>query len=244
MRRKIVIGDIHGAYKALVQLMERVQPQPGDELVFLGDYVDGWSESARVVDYLIALGKQFTCTFIKGNHDDWAERWLKTGIAEPAEWVRNGGEQTMSSYNGYDPTQINLHLAFFDRLQYFVIDSANRLFVHAGFTGTQGPSKEHFPQMFFWDRTLWELALATDESLPVTSPFFPKRLKIFSEIFIGHTPTTNYGVDLPMHAHNVWNVDTGAAFRGRISAVDVDSKSFWQSDQIFKLYPDEKGRNK
>lgn len=46
-----VIGDIHGGLKALQQLMERMQPKEEDTLVFLGDYVDGWSESAMLMEY-------------------------------------------------------------------------------------------------------------------------------------------------------------------------------------------------
>jgi len=73
---------------------------------------------------------------------------------------------------------------------------------------------------------------------------YPKRLRLYDEIYIGHTPTTNYGVDTPMHKCNVWNIDTGAAFEGRITVLDIDSKRFWQSDIVQSLYPDEKGRNK
>jgi serine/threonine protein phosphatase 1 len=73
---------------------------------------------------------------------------------------------------------------------------------------------------------------------------FPKRLKLFQEIYIGHTPTTNYDVGIPMQGCNVWNIDTGAAFKGKLSLMDVDSKKFWQSDPVFSLYPGETGRNK
>ncbi len=39
--RTLVIGDIHGGLKALVQVLERAAVQPTDELIFLGDYTDG-----------------------------------------------------------------------------------------------------------------------------------------------------------------------------------------------------------
>jgi serine/threonine protein phosphatase 1 len=47
-----------------------------------------------------------------------------------------------------------------------------------------------------------------------------------------------------MQACNVWNVDTGAAFLGKLSALNVETKDFWQSDIVQQLYPNEKGRNK
>jgi serine/threonine protein phosphatase 1 len=48
----------------------------------------------------------------------------------------------------------------------------------------------------------------------------------------------------PMNAANVWNVDTGAAFTGRLSAIDIDTKEVFQSDIVKDLYPNEIGRNK
>lgn len=34
--RTLVIGDIHGGLRALVQLLERVQPKPEDHLIIFG----------------------------------------------------------------------------------------------------------------------------------------------------------------------------------------------------------------
>jgi serine/threonine protein phosphatase 1 len=47
-----------------------------------------------------------------------------------------------------------------------------------------------------------------------------------------------------MNAINVWNVDTGAAFKGKLSAIDLDTKEVFQSDAVYILYPNEVGRNK
>jgi serine/threonine protein phosphatase 1 len=243
MSRKIVIGDIHGALKALEQVMVQLNPQKTDELIFLGDYVDGWSQSALVIDYLLEFEKTCHCIFIKGNHDDWCEQWLKDGFADE-EWLQHGGAETVKSYDGYSKDQKDGHVYFFNRMSFYEIDPDNRLFVHAGFSSMHGPLKEHFLSNFFWDRTLWEVALATDKQVRKDSKYYPKRLKLFKEIFIGHTPTTNYGSDTPMKAANVWNVDTGAAFTGKLTALDVESKAIWQSDPVYTLYPDERGRNK
>jgi len=87
------------------------------------------------------------------------------------------------------------------------------------------------------------MAVVADNRIPQSSMFYPKRLRLYDEIYLGHTPTTNYGIDTPMHKCNVWNVDTGAAFSGRITVMDIDSKRYWQSDIVQTFYPDEKGRN-
>lgn len=243
MKRTIVIGDIHGALKALVQLMEKVAPQPEDRLVFLGDYVDGWSQSAEVIRYLMALDRKHTCIFIKGNHDAWCEDWL-AGQLPSDTWLFHGGRLTVESYGRLGETERLEHLSFFNRMRNYYIDQQNRLFIHAGFSSMHGPDHEPYKSNYSWDRTLWEMALTMDKRIRKDSKLYPRRLLLFEEIYIGHTPTLNYDVTVPMQACNVWNLDTGAAFTGRISAMDIDIRTVWQSDVVQELYPGEKGRNK
>lgn len=242
MGRSIAIGDIHGGLKGLVQLLKRIDITPEDELIFLGDYVDGWSDSANVVSYLIKLAKQNTCIFIRGNHDDLVYRWLKTGELNE-QWLQHGGQTSIDAYRNFSEEEKKEHIEFYEQMLNYYIDKKNRLFVHAGFTNQHGPETEYYDSGFYWDRTLWETVLSLDENMKKDHKFYPKRLQLFEEIFIGHTPVTRIGETTPVHKANVWNIDTGAAFKGPISAIDVNSKEIWQSDPVFTLYPEEKGRN-
>ncbi|MBC8032965.1 MAG: serine/threonine protein phosphatase [Chitinophagaceae bacterium] len=241
MPETFVVGDIHGALKALEQLIEILPLQNQDRLIFLGDYVDGWPESAGVLDYLMELQKHYFCTFIKGNHDIWCESWL-SGEAPSPEWLQHGGLATAESYSRLDAKQIGAHLEFLDRMKLYYIDEENRLFIHAGFSSVHGPLHERYESNFTWDRTLWETALATDGRIAPDSKKYPRRLLLFKEIYIGHTPTINFDSDIPMHAASVWNIDTGAGFYGKLSAVNITTKQYFQSDIVKDLYPDAKGR--
>lgn len=243
MSRTFVIGDIHGALKALKQLLAKISPTTTDKLIFLGDYVDGWSESSSVIDYLIELEKDFNCIFIKGNHDAWCESWL-SGEPPDQTWFFNGGETTIESYVAFSAEEKEKHLAFFNRMIDYFIDDQNRLFIHAGFSSMHGPAKERYSSNFSWDRTLWEMALTMDNRIAKDSKLYPKRLLLFNEIYIGHTPTLNYDVAVPMQACNVWNIDTGAAFLGKLSAMNIETKETFQSDIVQTLYPQENGRNR
>ncbi len=51
--RTLAIGDIHGGLKGLTQVIEIAKVTKEDTLIFVGDYVDGWSESAQVIQYLM-----------------------------------------------------------------------------------------------------------------------------------------------------------------------------------------------
>ena len=242
MGRKLVVGDIHGGLKALEQVLEKVKVTKDDTLIFLGDYVDGWSDSAQVISFLIELKTSYNCIFIRGNHDDLCYTWLTQRTFYP-EWVQHGGQATMDSYENISDAQIKAHLLFYENLFDYHIDKNNRLFVHAGFTSLHGPHKEYFNKLCYWDRTLWETALALDPKLEKTDDKYPKRLLLFDEIYIGHTPVTRINKTVPVHATGVWNIDTGAAFKGALTIMDVETKEWWQSDPVYKLYPDEKGRN-
>lgn len=243
MERIFVIGDIHGALKALQQLVSKLSLQKEDKLIFLGDYVDGWSQSAEVISYLMVLDTQYSCVFIKGNHDAWCEDWLK-GNEPNKTWLFHGGKSTVESYALFNQALKQMHLQFFERMYNYYIDDCNRLFIHAGFSSMHGPQQEHYTSNYSWDRTLWEMALTMDRRIKKDSKLYPKRLLLFNEIYIGHTPTLNYDCTMPMNACNVWNIDTGAAFYGSLSAVEINTKKKFQSDTVQNLYPNEKGRNK
>jgi serine/threonine protein phosphatase 1 len=242
MGRSIAIGDIHGGLKALIQLLKKIEVTPDDELIFLGDYVDGWSDSANVVSYLIEFAKQNTCIFIRGNHDDLTHRWLESGELNE-KWLEHGGQSSIDAYRNFSSEEIKAHIEFFNQMVNYYVDKKNRLFVHAGFTNQHGPEQEYHDTGFYWDRTLWEMALSLDKNIKPDDINYPKRLRLFDEIFIGHTPVTRINEDVPVKKANIWNVDTGAAFLGKLSAIDVNSKEIWQSEPVFKLYPEEEGRN-
>jgi serine/threonine protein phosphatase 1 len=245
MSRVLVIGDIHGGLRALHQVIERSKVTTKDTLIFLGDYVDGWSESPQVIDYLIDLNQKQHCIFILGNHDELLLDWLLSNNENIDEgmWYKHGGEATVLAYAKVSSVKKQAHIEFLKSLKAYHLDDQNRLFIHAGFTNMNGIHYEYFPKLFYWDRTLWETALALDTSILKISELYPKRLTLYPEIYIGHTPVTRIGQTIPVQKACVWNVDTGAAFKGPLTIMDVDTKEYWQSEPLFHLYFNEKGRN-
>jgi serine/threonine protein phosphatase 1 len=237
-----VIGDIHGGLRALREVIELAKPTKDDTIIFLGDYVDGWSESAQVIDYLMELEKLHNTIFILGNHDVYCLDWLKTGNGN-ATWLKHGGVATIKSYLNIDEEKKLEHINFYERLKNYYVDGNNNLFIHAGFTSMHGPEQEFYASMYNWDRTLWEMAITMDKHIKKDSKLFPKRLLLYNEIYIGHTPTLHYDIEIPMQGCNVWNIDTGAGFHGKLTMLNVNTKAFYQSEFLQKLYPDEKGRN-
>ena len=67
--RLLTIGDIHGCTTAFDSLIAAVKPQPEDQLITLGDYVDHGPDSKGASDLLIELHKTGRLVALRGNHE-------------------------------------------------------------------------------------------------------------------------------------------------------------------------------
>jgi serine/threonine protein phosphatase 1 len=225
--RTLVVGDIHGAHKALVQVLERSGfDRDRDRLISLGDVTDYNPESAEVVEALLEIPHLIA---IKGNHDIWTADWLINGFKEPM-WVPQGGRETIQSYRDTDKTDDPGHREFFIGQKLYFVDEDNRLYVHAGFDPGK-PLDVQGPMVLCWDRKFWEMTgklWSRGEPIPDFG---------FRDIFIGHTPTPIYFPHTnPVNFGNVWNLDQGAKAQGRLTIMDADTKEYWQSDPVNLLY--------
>jgi len=232
-----VIGDIHGAYKALKQVFERSPFDPEkDQLIFLGDVADGWSEVPECVELLMTCKNLIA---VRGNHDWWCWEWMQWGIA-PQMWLPQGGQVTHDAYKA-QPELIPKHReGFFSKQVPFYHDKDNdRVYVHGGYVDPGGIGHDD-ADTYMWDRELWHIAMSGHASMRsgYSDQRMPRRLRPHKEIFVGHTSTTMWVKDTPMNKCNVWNLDTGAGWDGKLSIMDVESKEFWQSDKTEDLYPE------
>ncbi|MDP2943458.1 MAG: metallophosphoesterase, partial [Candidatus Omnitrophota bacterium] len=67
------VGDIHGAYKALVQCFERSKfDYQKDRLIVMGDVCDGYPDVLQCIDELLKVKHH---DLVIGNHDMWALDW-------------------------------------------------------------------------------------------------------------------------------------------------------------------------
>lgn len=239
--RRLVIGDIHNNHKGLVQCLERAQVTNQDQLIFLGDLFDGWNDAANLVEFLLEdLVKrewQIPPIFIEGNHDVWVRDYLEIGVPHHL-WIKQGGANTLKGLHKLAKTKPHLLRELTDFLKhtelYYITDD-NKAFVHGGFTKTQ-LGQEWKSDVYYWDRTLWNAAVkwqATGirEQLPL-----PERYSAYDEIFIGHSTVLRLGQSIPLQAINVWNLDTGSGYGGYLTIMDIDTKEFWQSDNVNILY--------
>lgn len=204
-KRLIAIGDIHGEFRLLVELIERriVFDPSSDKLVFLGDYIDRGPDSRQVVEYVSALKKAHPASLVllAGNHESMAADALY--MANPLDnrmWLSNGGRATLDSYGTIDSAAKAL-LPFIESLLTWY-ETDTHIFVHAGVD--QFMSLVEMPvEVLQWSRTL--------------CPHKSGRV-----VIIGHTVherVMDYG--------GLVAVDTGAYMTGILSAYDVFGKTVY-----------------
>ncbi|MEY3442359.1 MAG: hypothetical protein RLZZ519_640 [Bacteroidota bacterium] len=220
-RRTLCVGDIHGAHKALLQVLKRSGFDPAsDRLISLGDVTDYHPDSDKVLDTLLTIPNLVA---VRGNHDIWAEEWLQTGERD-ALWLYNGGEATLAAFERRDDTTQERYRRFFSKQLPYFVDQDNRLFVHASIDPVL-LLKEQKEDELFWGRSLWTMATHSEVH------GVPFHRNSFHEIFIGHTPTSKIWPDCkPVHIGNIWNLDQGIKRIGRLTIMDVSTKEYWQSD--------------
>lgn len=236
--RTLVVGDVHGAYKCLVEVLEKAGP--ADRVIFLGDYVDGLPQSFEVVEHIRQM-ENAVC--VRGNHDQWALDWLlehPDAIMPPGSLhFDQGGRATWLSYQNRSAEERAAHVAFLLDTEGHFVDEKGRLFVHGGITGRSLENAMIGEKI--WDRTMLELAVGKrkeEDYFLTEGPF-----KDFPEIYVGHTAVNRYtGVMRPALFGNVWAMDTNCGWGGPLAAMDVDTKEMFYSRPSSDHYPEYQGR--
>lgn len=191
--RIFAIGDTHGCAAELKELLGKIDPQTGDTVVFLGDYIDRGPDSKGVVDTVRAYNPQgVNVVVLAGNHEDMmckvhADRNLWDW------WLRNGGDATLESYGGVIPTEV-LQWALMLPVSYKL---DGYFFVHAGVDPDVSIDAQEKGAL------LW-----------IRSKFLASKKDFGVRVIHGHTPNDN-----PEVRPNRINVDTACVYGEKLTCV-------------------------
>jgi len=228
--KRFVIGDIHGAHKALIQCLQRSKfDYQNGKLIVLGDVCDGWTETKQCIKELLKIKNLI---LIRSNHDAWTLDYFKNGKKEYM-WVTQGGANTINSYKDKMPES---HIKFLESAILWHIED-NILFVHGGIKpGTF--VENNGAEDIMWDRDL--IFNAHKKGYNRTDY---RMQDIYSEIFVGHTTTGNFDKTYkPVKFCEITDLDTGGGWEGKLTIMDLDTREYWQSDFVKTLYPKSDGR--
>lgn len=199
-------------------MVDALPVRPGDEIVFLGDYIDRGPDSSGVVSFLIELKVSLSdnkLVFLKGNHEDMLLSYLGLSGHHGNMFLPNGGRATVQSYgvaaDNTSPNRLQAamppnHLAFYQALEsYFLTEPY--LCVHAGIH----PLKS-LPEQ------------SEEDLLWIRDPFLQSSHPLPYTILFGHTPQHAVLYHLPYKI----GLDTGLVYGNMLTCLNTDEKILYQ----------------
>lgn len=209
------IGDIHGQYKKLLKLIEKLPwNEVNDTLIFLGDYIDRGKHSRQIIQFLIELKKKNpNIVFLLGNHEQLLKDYYYSNNNYYLKlWRSFGGWNTIESYtngagiwgkpNFLPPS----HRDFFNNLLPYY-ETENYIFVHAGLKENV-PLKAQKMEHLIWMR----------------KSFTSSKADFGKIVVFGHTPMKD-----PFVSKNKIGIDTGAGYGNKLTAVKLPETIFFQT---------------
>lgn len=220
--RTIVIGDVHGCYNELKEMIETLEEggkyiKGIDKLVFLGDYIDRGKDSRLVIQFIRSLQENYdNVVALMGNHEDMLLDYL---YEDDSTWLWNGYETTMESYKGFDK-QFKSDVQWMKALPLYHEDD-NFVYVHAG-VDVYKPMEEQDRHTLLW----------------VREGFIYSAKEYYKQVVFGHTPVVfldEEGGNKPTYTYtyNI-DIDTGCVYGGSLSALIIDDGEIEGFYQISK----------
>jgi serine/threonine protein phosphatase 1 len=208
MPRTFAIGDVHGCDTALGALLERVDPQAEDTLIFLGDLVDRGPGTKEVIEQVLATQRQCKVVVIRGNHEDMMLAAL-AGI-DWQMWMQFGGDEALESYGGDRRRIPKSHIEFLEStVDYW--ETPSEIFVHANLQ----PAVPLQKQLAIWLR--WNHLTGYERE------YDPNR-----RVICGHTPQK---AGYPLVFAGWVCIDTDCQRGGWLTALDVYDDWIYQANE-------------
>jgi len=211
--RTLAVGDIHGCRNSLAALLRKVQPAATDQIIFLGDYIDRGPDSRGVIETLLKLKSSCRSVFLRGNHEEMMLD-VRAGRLKSDIWLSCGGFETLTSYKAelradWASAIPDSHWSFIEQtIRGF--ETSKEIFVH----GCLYPDFDLDEQPD--DVLLWE-------TFGRIRPH-----KSGKRVICGHS---SQPPGLIADAGYAVCIDSGAAYDGWLTCLDVGSNQYWQATE-------------
>jgi len=223
-----IIGDIHGCYAELLQLLERLgygrsvddrdgsvhwSPPEGRKAVFVGDLVDRGPDSPAVLRLVMQMVEHGNAYCVPGNHDIKLLRKLRGKDVQ----LTHGIVETLAQLAKEAPEFTAQAQKFLDGLiSHYVFDEGRLVVAHAGMKEEmQGRGSGKVRDFALFGETTGEV----DEfGLPVRYNWAADYRGAATVVY-GHTP-----IPEPEWLNRTINIDTGCVFGGKLSALRYPEK--------------------
>nr|MCU0390123.1 polynucleotide kinase-phosphatase [Thermoflexibacter sp.] len=215
-----IIGDIHGCFEELTELMQKlgyqivtepyivVTPPEGRRAIFLGDLTDRGENSPDVLRLVMGMVKARTAFCVVGNHDAKLLQKLNGKNVQP----KHGLAETLEQLSTQSPEFVEEVRTFLDGLiSHYLLDGGRLVVAHAGLKESmQGRASGAVRAFCLYGETTGEI----DEfGLPVRLNW-AMEYRGKAMVVYGHTP-----IPRAEWLNNTMNIDTGCVFGGKLTAL-------------------------
>ncbi len=199
----ILIGDIHGCSRELLELLDMVSFVSADHIVLLGDLVNKGPDPGGVVKIVRSL----KCVCLRGNHDVNHLEWHE-GLAEPLK-------ETIATRDIMRPDDYTAYLEMVETMPYF--------YQTEDFVAVHGAIRSDLPL------SLQPAALLSGvEKFDLT---WKDHVHLGRPLVVGHKRYNEEQPAEPCIIDGkFYGIDTGCVFGGRLTALEMPSGRFWQVD--------------
>ncbi len=216
MSRTLFIGDVHGCYDELIELVAKVWLTSEDHLYFVGDLINKWPKSLEVVEWIRARPNTWS---VIGNHEYYTFREEYSDFGQGnLSWIDKHYESTAPLRE-----MLSSHREWLMSLPH-IIEREDFILVHGGLHPDHGIE------------TPVELATLTRliNGKPWYESYHGDKLVIY-----GH-----FAVDSLRIRPNTIGLDTGCCFGGHLTAYCLETREIWQvhAQYVYKVPADWKGK--
>lgn len=233
-RKTFVVGDIHGRVQALLQVLKLCNYENDDLLIVLGDLGDKYTIKG-VLDILVNIN----CIFIIGNHDILFiknmidDERLRSSLPEShISFISKGKlyheqDNMLFVHAGIEPNKklneqseqtLTNDRDLITFAQHNIVGKYHKVFI--GHTSTQSIERGHVNFLCRDCNHNSDRAIKNVTQIP-NNPICSncKSKNIFQSL----------GCTKPLKIGNVYCLDTGAAWDGKLTIMDIKTNQYWQS---------------
>jgi len=200
--RRIVVGDLHGCYDELMELLEKIGIGDDDRVFCVGDLITKGPKSKEVLDLFMTDARFST---VIGNHDLALRRKWNGEDIELKAAQKEAHKELKAEKDAY--------ASFFNRMP-FMIDLGTHLVVHAGLR----------PNIELYSQTTGDLTRLrtlgpdreSDEGTPWYHVYHGEKIVLF-----GHWPSPE-----PRRGRKAIGLDTGCVYGYNLTAYIIESDEF------------------
>jgi bis(5'-nucleosyl)-tetraphosphatase (symmetrical) len=215
--RKILIGDVHGCFDELMDLMNILSPTIDDRLIFLGDLIDRGPKSREVVRFVMDIEGE--C--VLGNHEEKFVRYMAHEAKRAEDPLYKNPMRPRSDLSCFSEKELSW-LAGLPAYLTFKHGERPWIAVHAGFTSDL-PWAEQSRNAVTRVRYLKPdsgKSVGRAFDIPPGSVYWTERWKGPASVVYGHNvhDLQNSRIDRPVPDVLCLGIDTGCCFGGSLTA--------------------------